>query len=361
VDEAFVDKVAIAFVGLRFGGYLLEQFLSSEASHLFEVVALCDKDESKTRDYAAKVLGLIGQSVKIYRDLSDVIAQANIEAVVLMTGPQGRAELIRQIIRAGKHVLTTKPFELEPEAALAVLLEAKSLGRVIHLNSPSPNLSEDLRQIRQWCQTYDLGKPIAARAEAWHSGALQESADDTWYDDPELCPIAPIFRIGIYAINDLVQLWGEAEAVQVMQVGHLTRRPTPDTAQLTVQFKNRAIASIFASLCVDDGEANEHRLTLNYERGTIYRNIGYLEEKATRLTLVANVNNKKIVRQKTLRGKEGVYQWDVFYNAVRGAKTNQALLEETSPATMCAGLHIIEAMKLAERSQRTCAVASVPA
>jgi hypothetical protein len=51
-----------------------------------------------------------------------LIADPNIPVIGLYTGPVGRAALIHRIIEAGKDVMTTKPFELDSEAALAVML-----------------------------------------------------------------------------------------------------------------------------------------------------------------------------------------------------------------------------------------------
>src|SRR5690606_32877601 len=127
--------------------------------------------------------------------LEDVLADPAIAASGLCTPPQGRAELVRRCLEAGKDVMTTKPFDLDLDAAAAVLTEARERGRVVHLNSPSPE-PPDLVQIEAWIREYDLGRPVAARAEMLTS--VREEADGTWYDDPQRCPLAPMFRLGIY-------------------------------------------------------------------------------------------------------------------------------------------------------------------
>jgi predicted dehydrogenase len=360
-----LKPVNLGFVGLGFGAYLLEQLLTHDAVKLFNINAVCDVDLAKAQ-YFAKRVGAVA-----HHDLAELLADPRIEAIGLFTGPNGRAALVQQIIRAGKHVLTTKPFDLEPRAALEVLQEAKQLGRVVHLNSPSALPSPDLAHIQHWCNKYPLGRPIAARAEAWHGGALREIADGSWYDNPALCPVAPIFRIGIYSINDLVRLWGEAESVQVMHARLVTQRPTPDTAQLSLLFKNGALATVFASLCIDDTLANEYRLTLNYEHGTIYRNVGASQAArhhsathhlathhlathhlathhlATHLSLVAKINNVPVVEHADFVTTSGDYQWETFYRAVTGEK----LEAELTPEQIVAGLQIIQAMQKAEHTQ----------
>jgi predicted dehydrogenase len=147
--------------------------------------------------------------------------------------------------------MTTKPLELDASAALSVLREAREMGRVIHLNSPAPVLPMDISQIMEWQSAYKLGNPVGCRADVWAS--YTEQADGSWYDDPERCPVAPIFRLGIYLINDLIAIFGEPEEVQVFASRIATGRPTPDTAQLGIRFANGGLANIFSSFCVRDG------------------------------------------------------------------------------------------------------------
>ena len=79
-----------------------------------------------------------------------------------------------------------------------------------------------------------------------------EQADGGWYDDPERCPVAPVFRLGIYIINNLAELFGEPEKVCALSSRILTGRPTADNADLAVLFKNGAIATS-SLLLRDDG------------------------------------------------------------------------------------------------------------
>src|SRR5690606_1581322 len=95
--------------------------------------------------------------------------------------------------------MTTKPFEVDPDAAADVLAEAQRLGRFVHLNSPTPVMPVDLQQVLDWRDRFDLGRPVGCRLETYAS--YHEQADGSWLDDPERCPAAPIFRLGIYLIN----------------------------------------------------------------------------------------------------------------------------------------------------------------
>ncbi len=71
--------------------------------------------------------------------------------------------------------MTTKPFEQDSAAAASVLSEARRLNRVVYLNSPGPRPSEDMRIIRGWENTYDLGRLVGAHHECWYKSV--EEAD----------------------------------------------------------------------------------------------------------------------------------------------------------------------------------------
>ena len=334
-----------AMVGLNFGAYIADTLSHKPAGDFFKLTAVCDKDESKALDFGGR------RGIKAYADLDQVLADDDVHAVGLFTSPAGRADLLRRIIRAGKDVMTTKPFELDPVAARSVLEEAQSLGRVIHLNSPSPELPLYLRQISRWQEEYDLGRPINCRGEVLVS--YREKPDGRWTDNPALCPAAPIFRLGIYVINDLVRLVGRVSEVQVLTSRIFTERPTPDNAQLNLLFENKALGSIYATFCVDNGQHYANSLVIHYERGTIYRNIlpvSYGRAEATSRLLVAATRDQRevVTKEWELPEISGCYQWEAFHSAITRHRSVPAPIND-----IVHSIDVIAAMARAEQSQKT--------
>lgn len=344
---ATLTKIPIAVIGLNFGRYIIDQqLLRGPGAPYFELNGICDSDPTRVTE-ASAALG-----VRAYTDLDEVLADPSIPAIGLYTGPFSRAELLRKIIRAGKHVMTTKPFELDPAAALSVMKEARDLGRVVHLNSPAPVVPFDVGQIEAWRSQYELGQPVGCRADVWAS--YFERADGSWLDDPEKCPVAPIFRLGIYLINDLIEVFGQPEEVQVLASRLRTGRPTPDTAQLAIRFERGGLANIFSSFCVDDGDAYRNSLVLNFERGTVYRNVGpnraeNAGNSTSELSLVIAENGRRTIAERLQAEASGHYRWDLFYRALKGEK----LEREISPEQVVSGLKVVQAMSKAFRTGRS--------
>ena len=150
------NKVSIAIVGLNIGKRIIEELAWPENTESFMLAAVCDMDREKAETEAAKL------GVKAYFDLDALLADDDIQAIGLFTGPVNRSALIRKIIQAGKDVMTTKPFEQNPAAARAVLEEAELLNRVVHLNSPSPLPSEDLQIVADWREKHAARRLAAA-------------------------------------------------------------------------------------------------------------------------------------------------------------------------------------------------------
>ncbi len=342
-----MKKVRIGIVGLNFGRHIVDQIVK-EQKGLIEIVALCDLETDKA-ERIAKEKGL---KCRIFSDYDAMLKEKDIDAVGLYTGPVGRAKMIKKAIDAGKHVMTTKPFETDPKAALEIIKYARKKGMALHLNSPSALPSSDIKLVEDWIRKYKLGKPVAARMDVWCT--YREKADGSWYDDPDKCPVAPVFRLGIYLINDLVRIFGEGEKATVLCSRLFTGRPTPDNAQLGILFKNGMLANIFASFCVNDRDFYRNGMILNFENGTIYRNCGprrkTLEHGKSEMVLVmASGEKREIVADVLAPSSSGMYDWKTFHKVVNGGK----IKGEIEPEKIVAGLKIIEAMRKASKSGKT--------
>jgi predicted dehydrogenase len=331
----------IAVVGLRFGRSILNQTRQIPASSSFNLSAVCDFHEDLVWE-AAREFGVPG-----YRSLDELLKRDSSPVIGLFTAPKGRAQLIRKIIRAGRDVLTTKPFELDADEAQSVLEEARDLGRIVHLNSPSPTLAEDLQLIKDWRGEHHLGEPIGGSARVWVS--YQEDADQTWLDDPVACPAAPLFRLGIYLLNDFTSVFGPAESIQLMTSSIRTRRPTPDNAQVNIKYRNGALGHVFASFCVEDGDHYQNSMVLNFENGTIYRNAGGLRKVKdignTELILVQLKNgHRTVTEQSEITEPSGRYQWAILAESVR----SRILASDELISDIVQGIRLVNALQRAQ-------------
>jgi len=342
-------RIKMAVVGLRFGEYIVDcQILGDPGMDYIELVGVYDLDVSKSSSIANK------HAVRQYASLDEVLGDPEVEAVGLFTPPAGRAELIRKIIRAGKHVMTTKPFELDAADALAVLEEARALKKIVHINSPEPLPDAETTQILKWQEEFQLGQPVSVRWETYTRN--HEQADGSWYDDPAQCPVAPVFRLGIYGINQLLRLCGKVASVNVAHSRLFTGRPTADNGELYLQFENGALGSVFASFCIDDGRRYGNQLCIHFTRGTVTSEVTQTfdnhDVRAKKLCLQALESEGRVVTRSVGLETEqlsGKYQWKNFRDA---ARSGQPLAGEIDPKLIAHGVQVINAMCEADQQGR---------
>jgi len=128
-------------------------------------------------------------------------------------------------------------------------------------------------------------------------------------------------------------------------------RPTSDNAQLTLRFPCGCLGNLYVSLCVGDGELRKTALIINYERGTIYRNVGPTERPGSRDLVQLQISairegRGRILERAEVPGGSGTYNWGLFHRAVCGEK----LVNEVTPEEIVAGLRVVAAMARSEVS-----------
>lgn len=340
VSPPLSRPIGFAIVGANFGAGIARNLARGNA--YVRPVAICDRDRGKAEALAEEL------EILPFDRIDDLLGHPEVEAVGLFTPPTGRAPLIHAVLEGRRHVMTTKPFELDPAAARGAIARAQELGLAIHLNSPAPTIPEDIAQIFAWIQSHELGRPIAMHAATWAS--YRETFTGTWYDDPELCPAAPICRLGVYFLNDFAMFFGEPERVHVMHSRVFTGRPTADNAQIAIQFAGGGIASVFASFCVADGEPWRDEVRLNFERGTIRRWVertGDLDMAGDHAVVELRVPGRAPVRSTTRAGAfAGWYDWKAFHHAIRGVGD----IPLTNPERVVYGVRLLDAMRRSAQS-----------
>lgn len=339
------DPVRVGIIGLGFGRNFMKEVIGGPNGKYVKIAAACDTDPERLQK-ARNAFGC-----HCYSQIDDMLRDPAIEAVCLFTNPHGRAQIIQRVLSAGKHIFTTKPFELDSNAAQAVLNEAAKLGRVIHLNSPSTIEGDDIAQIRRWQREHDLGQVVFLASNQWYPS--REKADGSWYDSPDQCPVAPILRLGIYGINDMIAIMDEGPIeMQALCSRMFTGRPTADVAVLSMRFPSGPLATVRATWCC---APETMWLECVFERGVIRRETTDRPEPQSSictLHLTANGAGGKIIHDqiKIAQGQcNWAYRWDMFYRNVREGQSIPAI----DPHRIVEGVRVLEGLYEAQKTGRT--------
>ncbi len=123
-------KIGIVGCGVVATAYYLPYIIKMANA---ELVALCDLNGDRTA-HCARLFGALEQ----YQDYDQMIAQADIDAVLILTGPGTHLPFALKAVSAGKHILIQKPMALDMAGANAIVDAVRKAG-VKALIEPSAN------------------------------------------------------------------------------------------------------------------------------------------------------------------------------------------------------------------------------
>jgi predicted dehydrogenase len=119
-------------IGLIACGGITETHLKAYCKAGYHVVALCDLIEERARKRQAQFF----PDAFVTTDYREVLSRSDIEVVDIATHPRERAPLIEAALRAGKHVLSQKPFVLDLDVGdrLVALAEQQKVRLAVNQN-----------------------------------------------------------------------------------------------------------------------------------------------------------------------------------------------------------------------------------
>jgi len=126
--------IRIAVVGFGYWGpNLARNLLIPDRS---ELVAICDTDPKQTH-----LAGTLYPNVRISRSAEETIEATDVDAIALATPAQSHFELALAALKAGKHVLISKPMTETSEQAAKLIEEANRRSSIQMLFGKSARAS----------------------------------------------------------------------------------------------------------------------------------------------------------------------------------------------------------------------------
>lgn len=200
-------------------------YLSAVAgySEKAELTAVCDVVPGRA-EAAAQKYG----AAQSYDDYSAMLAEADLDAVLVLTQHQFHYENTKQALLAGKHVAVEKPLSNRFDEARELVELAEARG--LKLSCAPPMFFEPLTiRVRELIQGGAIGKVAYAVSRASGSGPARRvgwgSTDQTWFYQAGGGPLA---SLGAYNLTTLTWILGP-----VKRVGALTGISIPQRFALS--------------------------------------------------------------------------------------------------------------------------------
>ena len=202
-----------------------------------------------------------------------IAADPEIDAVLILTPPNARAELVRTFAHAGKHILMEKPVERTTRAAEAIVAECRAAGVTLGIVFQQ-RFRDGARALAAMMTTSALGRLGAIRV------AIPWWRTQAYYDEPGRGTLARdgggvLISQAIHVLDLLLSLAGPVAEVQAVAANtSLHRMETEDFVAAALRFANGAPGSLVATTAAFPGGADE--ISFHCERATARLEAGVL-------------------------------------------------------------------------------------
>lgn len=213
-----------------------------------ELVAVADVLPERAKALAEK-FGV----KKIYASDEALIADGEIDAVIITTPSGLHAASTVKALRAGKHVVVEKPMEISLAACDAMIAAERETGKVLTVISQH-RFDHATIVVRDAIESGRLGKIVLVEMSVrwWRAQSYYDSGDwrGTWAMDGGGC----LMNQGVHTVDLMRWLAGPVKSLyaRCATAAH-ERIETEDVATATLNFANGAVGSLIASTSCFDG------------------------------------------------------------------------------------------------------------
>ena len=144
--------------------------------------------------------------------VEELLSDPEIQIVINLTPPQAHTTVNRQILNAGKHLFSEKPFAPTAAEAKEVLDLAAEKGLMVG-SAPDTFLSSGLQSTRFYLDAGIIGKPFFVTANMTTFGV------ETWHPNPTAYyqnGAGPILDMGPYYVSAMIALFGPIESISAL-------------------------------------------------------------------------------------------------------------------------------------------------
>ncbi len=176
---------------------------------------------------------------KAARSYEELLADPEVEGVVVTTPNDTHREVITMALDAGKGVYTDKPIAQTLEDALAIKDAVAAHNGVFAVGHSARRLSGS-RVMKRWIEDGTLGGVSMAEANFSNERGL-ELTPETWRWYLSKTPGGPLIQLGVHHADNLQYLLGPVGAVTAQQRKLFTDAEVPDATMAILEFESGAL------------------------------------------------------------------------------------------------------------------------
>ena len=231
-------QIRAAIVGLGRWGRALVISMQGKSAELCFV-----RGHTRTRASAQNFCRAHG--VPLVDSYEQILADPEIDAVVLATPHSLHESQIVEAAAAGKHIHVEKPITLDRATADRAVAAARKAGVVLAVGY-CRRFHPSVVEVRQRLAQGWLGRVVAMVAQHTTSTA-QFISPDNWRAAPEEAPGGALTAVGVHALDHMIEFAGRVRDVRCVTARTIPG-PSDDTTTVMLRFESGATGLIFCSV-----------------------------------------------------------------------------------------------------------------
>jgi len=184
--------------------------------------------------------------VPLVDSYEQILADPDVDAIVLATPHSLHETQIIAAAAAGKHIHVEKPITLDRAGADRAVEAARKAGVVLavgYCRRFHPSIVEVRRRLAQG----RLGAVVSMVAQHTTSTA-QFIAPENWRAAPEEAPGGALTAVGVHALDHMIEFAGQVRDVRCVTGRYIGDVPSDDTTTIMLRFENGATGLLFCSV-----------------------------------------------------------------------------------------------------------------
>ena len=165
-----------------------------------------------------------------------ILADKNVDAVILATPHSQHAAQVIAAAKAGKHVFCEKPFALHKTEAEQAVAATKAAGVTLGLGY-NRRFHPEMGKLRDKIRSGELGTVLHVEATMTFPNALALKAD-AWRAQRDETPAGGLTPMGVHAIDGMIDLCGEIDTVYCQSFRRVVAVDSDDTTSMLFRMKD---------------------------------------------------------------------------------------------------------------------------
>ncbi len=229
--------IRAASIGLGWWGKVLAN--SIKGSDKIKITAATTRTLSNIEGFCQEI------GAKVAPDYASILADPDIDAVILATPHSKHREQIEQAVGAGKHVFVEKPIALKPADAQASFDAAAKSGKLLAVGLNRrfhPNYIRLKNDVEN-----RIGTIVHIEASMSASG-VWNYAPDSWRSTREETPAGGMTGLGIHVVDQMIDLAGPMKTITAQALKPLGIGPLDEVTSAVMAFKSGPTATLMTSI-----------------------------------------------------------------------------------------------------------------